>query len=202
MNLKKQTMHRRDALKGLGLSFGYAVATPSILSMLQSCKTKPEVWMPKLLSMDQGFIVTKLIDLILPKTAETPGALDVNVPEFLDLYASKVYDQEQASEFLNGINCTMDDLPITNSDVLTLKTEDYNNLLAKYLRINKQQRMLFEEEKNTVFISLTDLRNFSVWAYKTNEQIGKHVLAYDPIPGRQQGCVSIEQATGGKAWAL
>lgn len=195
-------MLRRDALKGLGLSFGYAVATPSILSLLQSCKTEPEVWVPKTLTIAEGMVVKNLIDLILPKTEETPGAIDVNIPEFLDLYVSKVYDQEQTSEFLNGISCIMEELPIVDSNVTNLKTEDYNTLLSKYLRINKEQRVLFEEEKNTVFIGLMDLRNFTVWAYKTSEQIGKNVLVYDPIPGRYQGCISVEEATGGKQWSL
>lgn len=195
-------MHRRNLIKGLGLSFGYAVATPSILSLLHSCKTEPEIWTPKLLSVDEGIVVKNLIDIILPKTDKTLGALDVNVPEFLDLYAFKVYNQEQTSEFLNGISCIMEELPITDLGVSALKTEEYDTLLSKYLKINKEQRILFEEEENTVFLGLVGLRDFSVWAYKTSEQIGKNVLAYDPIPGRQQGCVPLKEATDGKAWSL
>ena len=195
-------MRRRDLLKGLGLSFGYAVATPSILSLLQSCKTEPEIWRPKILSINEGIVIKSLIDIMLPKTEDTPGALDVNVPEFLDLFVSKVYDQEQTSEFLNGISCIMEELPITDLGVSALKITDYDALLSKYLKINKEQRILLEEEKNTVFLGLVDLRDFSVWAYKTSEYIGKNVLAYDPIPGRQQGCISLEKATGGKSWSL
>ena len=195
-------MRRRDLLKGLGLSFGYVVATPSILSLLQSCKTEPEIWTPKILSIDEGIVVKNLIDIMLPKTEDTPGALDVNVPEFLDLFVSKVYDQEQTSEFLNGISCIMEELPITDLGVLALKITDYDALLSKYLKINKEQRIQFEEEKNAMFLGLVDLRDFSVWAYKTSEQIGKNVLVYDPIPGRQQGCISLEEATDGKSWSL
>ena len=47
-----------------------------------------------------------------------------------------------------------------------------------------------------------NLRNSSVWAYKTSELIGETVLAYAPIPGKQQGCISLDEATGGKAWSL
>jgi len=46
------------------------------------------------------------------------------------------------------------------------------------------------------------LRDNTVWAYKTTEEIGENVLAYDPIPGVQLGCVSLKEATGGKAWSL
>lgn len=195
-------MHRRNALKGLGLSFGYAVATPSLLSLLQSCKTEPKVWTPQLLSIDQGIVVTNLIDLILPKTAETPGALDVNVPEFLDLFASKVYTQEERTGLLDGIHSIMEELTAPDLNVSTLKTKDYDRFLTKYLRANKEQRTLFGEKENTVYSSLVRIRSISVWAYKTSEQVGKHVLVYDPVPGRQQGCISLQEATGGKAWSL
>ncbi|WP_445732700.1 gluconate 2-dehydrogenase subunit 3 family protein [Mariniflexile sp.] len=195
-------MKRRSVLKGLGLSLGYAVATPSVLSLFQSCKTEPEVWVPQLLSFEEGVLVKNLIDIMLPKTEDTPGALDVNVPEFLDLFASKVYNQEQTSEFLNGISCIMEELPITDLGVSALKKEDYQGLLNHYLRIKKEQREIYLEEENTVFIALTNLRDFAVWAYKTSEHIGKNILVYDPIPGRQQGCVSLEEATGGRAWSL
>jgi hypothetical protein len=42
----------------------------------------------------------------------------------------------------------------------------------------------------------------SIWAYKTSQKIGEEVLAYDPIPGKLQGCISLEEATGGKVWSL
>jgi hypothetical protein len=32
--------------------------------------------------------------------------------------------------------------------------------------------------------------------------VGEKVLAYDPIPASQKGCVSLEETTNGKAWSL
>jgi hypothetical protein len=42
----------------------------------------------------------------------------------------------------------------------------------------------------------------AVWGFKTSEEIGKKVMAYDPIPGGYVGCESLEELTGGKAWSL
>lgn len=42
----------------------------------------------------------------------------------------------------------------------------------------------------------------SIWTYKTSEKIGEKVLAYDLIPGKLQGCISLEEATGSKVWSL
>lgn len=201
-------MNRRDALKGMGLSIGYAIATPTIISMLQSCKTEASVWTPTFLSQEEATVVTHLIDLILPKTDDTPGALDVNVPEFLDLYASKVYDDERKAKYKKGLQSIIKALNIVDSDLSTLKTEDYDALLAKYLKSSKAQQKIYNEEADEdnqdvlVFKALVGLRGSSMWAYKTSQQVGEDVLAYDPVPGEQKGCISLEDATGGKAWSL
>ncbi len=197
-------MKRRDALKGLGLSLGYVIATPSVLSMLQSCKTDVNQWKPIFFTVAEGTVLRNLIDLMLPKTEATPGALDVNVPEFLDLYASKVYSEEQQSKFKKTIQEIIDELLISSGKVSKISIEDYDALLSKYLKADKVTQDLFKnnEKEKTVFEALINLRNTSVWAYKTSELIGETVLAYAPIPGKQQGCISLEEATNGKAWSL
>lgn len=197
-------MNRRDVIKGLGLSFGYAVATPTMFSLLQGCKTESHIWVPKFLTIDESIVLRNLVDLILPKTEATPGALDVNVPEFIDLFAYKAFNEDEAGEFKIGMISIMNALNIYEKGPSELKTEDYDALLAKYLKTDEDQQAAFMENETdaTIFETLVNIRGMSIWAYKTSEQIGEHVLAYDPIPGRQQGCVSLEEATGGKAWSL
>jgi len=201
-------MKRRDALKGMGLSLGYAFATPSILSLLQSCKTETLVWNPIFLTPKEGIVITNLVDLILPVTETSPGALDVNVPEFLDLYAHKVYDEERKSKYKKGIQAIIKALNILDADPSKLKSEDYDALLAKYLKSSKAQQKIYNEETDKdnqdalIYNALVDLRGSAMWAYKTSQHIGENILAYDPVPGMQKGCISLDEATGGKAWSL
>ncbi|TGV03511.1 gluconate 2-dehydrogenase subunit 3 family protein [Flavivirga rizhaonensis] len=201
-------MNRREVLKGLGLTLGYTIATPSIMSLLQSCNTEVKLWIPKLLSVDEGIVLKNLIDIMLPKTEITPGALDVNVPEFIDLYVYEVYEDDMQYKFKKGISTIIKALNIPEEGVSLLEHKDYDALLTKYLKVSKKQRLIYENENDkknedaTIFNALIDLRNTSVWVYKTSQQIGEHVLAYDPIPGTQIGCVSLEESTGGKAWSL
>ena len=197
-------MKRRDALKGLGLSLGYVIATPTVISMLQSCKTEANKWMPVFFTVDEGHVIKNLIDLILPKSELTPGALEVNVPEFLDLYAFKVYSEEQQNRFKKGLQEIINELLGSNRKVSKITADDYDALLSKYLKADKETQDSFNnsEKEKTVFEALINLRNTSVWAYKTSELIGETVLAYAPIPGKQQGCISLEEATNGKAWSL
>lgn len=204
-------MNRRHALKNLGLSIGYTIATPTIVTMLQSCKTEDKLWTPTFFTIDEGVVVKNLIDLILPKTQNTPGALDVNVPEFLDLYIFKTYSEKRQKRYKKGLAAILKTLPITEKGVDDLKTEDYDNVLAKYLKTNKQQQMAYRKynaendaknEDALIFQALDNIRGAAIWAFKTSEQIGKNVLAYDPVPGAQKGCIPLSEATGGKAWSL
>lgn len=198
-------MNRREALKNIGLTVGYTVATPSLLSLLHSCKTKAEPWVPEFLSMDEGIILENLVDLILPKTKDTPGALDVNVPKFIDLILAKGSLEKQQKKFKEGFSEVMNALNIPLEEGPSkLKTEDYDALLAKYFKVDKAQIEKFKENKTDklIFNTLSYIRSQSIWAYKNTEFIGEKVLAYDPIPGPAKGCISVEEATGGKAWSL
>lgn len=195
-------MKRRDALKNLGLAVGYTAIIPSAFSILQSCQSEKKLWTPLFFSNEEGIVIENLVDIILPKTKKIPGALDVNVPEFIDLYASKVYVGEDLEAYRLGIASIMEELPIPDTGAKDLKTEHYEALLSKYLRANKEQRKQYELDEHVTYMALANLRGQAVWAFKTSEEIGENVLAYDPIPGVQKGCISLEEATGGKDWSL
>lgn len=195
-------MNRRDALKGLGLSLGYVIATPTLLAMLQSCTTQPEKWTPLFFSERQAYVLHNLVNLILPKTKATPGAIDVNVPKFIDLYISETATDEEKELYKTGFDAIIQELGIPNEDPITLEEEKFDALLSKYLRLSKAERLAYVVQENLVFETLMYIRDQSVWAYKSSKEIGENVLAYDPVPGYQKGCISLEKATGGKAWSL
>ena len=196
-------MNRRNVLKGLGLSLGYFVATPSVVSLLQSCKNESSqlTWSPVFLSADEGVVLENLVELILPKTEDLPGANDVDVVKFIDLYVSKVMDENGQKQYKDGIAAVINAL---GKPVTKITTEDYDALLAKYLKADKEQLEAFNQNEGdkVVLNTLEGIRGITIWAYKTSEYVGENVLAYDPVPGEQKGCISLEEATGGRAWSL
>lgn len=195
-------MNRRDALKSLGLSLGYVVATPTILGMLQSCTAKEEKWKPLFFSDKQAYVIKNLVDLILPHSSETPGALDVNVPQFIDLYTSQTATEEQKEIFKTGLDAVIKELDLSNKEPLSVEKAKLDAILSKYLRLTPEQRQAYIEQEDIVFLTLLKIRDQTVWAYTSSQKIGKNVLVYDPIPGQQKGCISLEDATGGIAWSL
>lgn len=201
-------MNRREVLKGLGFTLGYTLAATSIMSLLHSCKTESKIWIPLFLSITEGIVLTSLVDLIIPKTESSPGALEVNVPEFIDLFVFKVYEDEEKIKFKEGMKSILMALNIVEDNISVVKTENYDNLLAKYLRASKELQEFYNDIENEdnqdtiIFKTLSNIRNTSVWAYKTSEQIGENVLAYDPVSGEQIGCAPLKDLTDGKAWSI
>jgi len=197
-------MDRRQALKGLGLTVGYVVATPTVISLLQSCKNDAKgvaAWAPEFFTSDEATVVKSLVDLILPKTDDLPGASDVNVAQFLDLYMSKAVSKEEQDGYRSGLAAVISAL---GKPVNDLTTEDYDGLLAKFLKASPEALEAFNknEAEAPVLQTLMGLRGSAMWAYRTSEKVGEEVLYYDPIPGTQKGCISLEEATGGKAYSL
>lgn len=192
-------MDRRKALKGLGLSLGYVIATPSVISILQSCKNDPQIsWTPQFFSSNESFVLEKLIDLILPKTNDLPSALDVNIPQFIDAYVNEVSSKSEQEELKKGI------ATISESLSKSPNNEAFKSLLTKYLKADqKDKEAFFENEDDTLVLeTLINLRTMTIWTYKTSEKAGEEILAYDPIPGDFLGCISLEETTKGKAWSL
>ncbi|MBT2160490.1 gluconate 2-dehydrogenase subunit 3 family protein [Zobellia barbeyronii] len=215
-------MDRRKALKNMGMALGYTIATPTLLGIVQSCKNETVLeWTPEFFTKDQGAVLTKLVDIILPKT-DTPSASETQVNIFIDRFADQVMEKEQ-QDFLKMsmdrfIEKALKDagkekagdlspeelepvlaaaLKVTKEDEVTnnLAVKQYNEAIAK-----GKEALL--DDGIARFAFANNLRGMTIWGYKTSEYVGEKVLAYLPIPGEYIACADTEELTGGKAWSL
>ena len=198
-------MKRREALKNLGLATGFFVATPSIISLLQSCTSEASSWTPEFLSVEEGVVLTNLVDIILPKT-DIPSATEVNVPQFIDKYINEVLsDEDQAMvkrAFGNIISVIK---PNAEDKISKVTQDDYKALLDNHMllkdEVDQEREANPEAQEMTKSEFLNNLKWMTINAYRTTEQIGENVLAYDPIPGAYY-CGNLQELTGGKSWSL
>ncbi|MDA8640350.1 gluconate 2-dehydrogenase subunit 3 family protein [Flavobacteriaceae bacterium] len=215
-------MQRRTALKNIGLSLGALTLSSTVVGLFESCQTGTAAWQPEFLSLEQADLVDKIMDVILPTTENIPGAKDLNLTQFLDGYMAKVSSPEDKEFTLLG-------LPLVSklmleasgkSQVSELTSQDIDDQLNRFLRADpatKESRQndlnswakalengeqISVPEEGVVQTMLNSIRDLSVFAFKNSELIGETVLAYRPVPGEQQGCVSVSDATGGRAWSL
>ena len=198
-------MKRRDALKNLGFATGFFVATPTIVSLLQSCTSDVKTWTPEFLTSEQGVVLTNLVDVFLPKT-ELPSATEMNVPQFIDKYINEILDDEEQAQVKVAFNTIIPILKPNSEDSIDKVTqEDYKALLDKYMLvkddIDEEREANPESMEMTKSEFLNALKGITIRAYVTTQEIGENVLAYDPVPGAYY-CGDLQELTGGKSWSL
>jgi hypothetical protein len=191
-------MDRRKALKNIGTGIGTIALTPAVVSLFHSCQT--DVSYSSVFFTENDFkIVSTLMELIIPKT-DIPGAIELKLPEFVDAYIDAVYDEKRKGRFSSGLEefLAAGIKDAGKEKAIHLSITDWDSQLAKYLKLGNE---ILEDEKQAAKFA-GELRSLTVNAFKTNEFIGENVLAYAPIPGKQEGCVDLMETTGGKAWSL
>ena len=199
-------MKRRDALKNIGLAAGFAAITPSIFSMLQSCTSNTETWVPNYLTSDEKTIVTKLADIMIPKTATTPSASEVNVPQFIDNYILEVLetkDQEVTRDAFNKIITLLK--RDTESNIGEVTLEQYKSFLDEHMFLSKEVDPEREANPEALTMTSSELLNqlkwMTIYGYKNSEEVGENILAYDPVPAAYY-CGDLQELTGGKSYSL
>lgn len=200
-------MNRRDVLKNLGLATGFFVATPTMISLLQSCTSEAKVWVPEFLSTEEGTILTSMVNIIIPKTESLPSATELNIPQFIDKYMHEaLLDEGQAhvkTAFKTIITILKTNLK-EEEGVDKLTDAHYKALFDKYMLmkddIDEERKANPESLEMTKSEFLNNIKWMAVNAFVNSEEIGKNVLVYDPIP-TQYYCGDLQELTGGKSYS-
>ena len=152
-------MQRRTALKNIGLSFGALTLTPTVVSLLQSCQTAEAGWVPTLLSQENADIMAKIIDVILPTTANVPGASDLNLIQFIDGYLANVSspEEQEFAKMATGIFAGVAQAAAGKENATELTAEDIDVQLNKFLRAAPEDLATRGEAFNTYSVSYTHL---------------------------------------------
>ncbi|MDB9899460.1 MAG: hypothetical protein C7M88_08255 [Candidatus Arcticimaribacter sp.] len=214
-------MQRRTALKNIGLSFGALTLSSTVVSLFESCQTGAAAWSPEFFTAEQAGFVSKVIDVMLPTTI-TPGANDLNLTQFMDGYMQYVASPEDRTFAQMALpivsKLTLEAAGKTKADDIT--NEDIDIQLNRFLRADEATQeargkaldvwaeatengeTLVIPEEGAAQAMINSLRRLAIFSFKNSEVIGETVLAYAPVPGEQKGCISVEEATGGRAWSL
>lgn len=199
-------MNRREALQKLGLSFGVIIASPVLFNA--SCSKKSTTYFFNELELQ---LLIEASDVIIPGTDELPKASDVGVAEYIDHYiADIVEDDEQKrlklfmQQFLNAIN---PDKPVEYWVEQSFSSEwetkeAWRNEIEAYEKAQLNGVEMAVSDDVAIFAVLTNLHSLMIRAYRGSELVGEQILAYDPVPGQQIGCIDLDTATGGRIWSL
>ena len=170
-------MNRRDLLKKGVYGLAGVSLSSTLISTLQSC-TSIEKYSPHYFSKTEFSLLFNIVDFLIPKT-ETPGALEMKVPQFIDIIISETYNNESKNNFSNKLKLLIEDFKSNNIDL-----SDYNSMKSKF--VNDFNNKTHQEIYNQI-------RDLTVWGFKTSKEIALNILNYNPIPGYQLGCVNIKE---------
>ena len=170
-------MNRRDVLKKGVYGLAGVTLSSTLISTLQNCSSI-EKYIPLYFSNDEFSLLSNIVDFLVPKT-ETPGAVDMKVPQFIDIIISETYNNESKNNFSNKFKLLIEDFKSNNIDL-----SDYNSIKSKF--VNDFNNKTHQEVYNQI-------RDLTVWGFKTSKEIALNVLNYNPIPGYQLGCVDIDK---------
>ena len=107
----------------MGATIGITTLPPTILSIFESCQKNNS---SKLLSFnnEQFEFISSIIDIIIPRT-DTPGAIDLNLNKFIDVYIEEVLYKRK--NFLKGLD-------ICKKNIQIVDEKSPKGLLDKYLK--------------------------------------------------------------------
>lgn len=134
----------------------------------------------------QEKLLAEIADIIIPATT-TPGAKEAGAHQFIIRVVRDCYGKDEQKKFYDGLAKLNDDSKSKfGKGFVDLTLEQKNEMIADATVYNKD---FFRE-----------MKNLTITGYFTSEIGATQALAYDPIPGRFDGCTILEK--GQKAWAL
>lgn len=178
-------LDRREAIRRTALLAGVALAPDWLDFAVRAQGPASRTY----LTTAQGGLVSAAAERILPKT-DTPGAIDVGVPAFIDRFYGEFLNTTDRQLFVS----VLDDIERAagaahNAAFATLASAQQDAIL----------RGIATAQQTRSPSSFGLLRSVTVLGYFTSEKVGKEVLHYDPVPGAYDGCVPIDQV-GRRNW--
>lgn len=152
---------------------GGTLSAPTLLAFDRWNQTAPEnrINSASILNEEQREIMARVAELIIPKT-DTPGAIDVGVPAFIEVMLRDGYDKPVQDVFMTGLG------DLSGKGFLTSSADQQTTLLKQV-----EANALANAKAGSVsFWQL--IKELTVWGYFTSEAGIKSSLDYQPIPGK------------------
>lgn len=191
------------------------MSSGAVLGMLQSCQTQQAQhsgWTPLFLSNEEAVIVNIIAEVIIPRT-HIPGALDVAIPQFIDLLLNDVFPETYSNKFRKGLNLFASQFKDQNNSEFHHESAKVQHLFVEQLYqlsesdtkeilnlVAQNEAPIENKHRYYLYSLLVNLRALTISSYLTSELVGEKILNYDPIPGEFNGCVSLEDV--GTVWSL
>jgi hypothetical protein len=177
-------MNRRHLLKGMGAVALYS-SFPAVLSQfIASCNSTTKKYIPVFFTASEYELTEALTDTIIPKTS-TPGALDAQVPMFIDMVVKNCISNEEQQQIKKGLH------ELADQKFLSLAANDKLNI------INKIDAAAFKNDAATGWFRR--FKKLTLIGYFTSQEGMTKALNYVKVPDEYKACIPYKK--GDKALA-
>lgn len=182
MKNNKIVMHRRTALKNLGILTGGIVLLPAC----DFSKEKVALVLNKFeVTEAQEKLLKEIVATILPDS-EIPGAAELGADQFVWVMADDCLNENMRQDFLKGLREFPDKVKkATSNSFATLNMEERIAFLQKGLENSSAENKFLQ-----TFLQIT--KNFAVSGFMQSEYIMTNVMPYPLVPGKYGNCEPID----------
>ncbi|MBP7140746.1 MAG: gluconate 2-dehydrogenase subunit 3 family protein [Opitutaceae bacterium] len=175
---------RRAALRRAAFLLGVAFS-PSLVARVLRAQEEgfPGPEKSQGLSPQALETVSAVAERIIPRT-DTPGAIDVGVPAFINLMCVGYLTADEHNLILNGVD-----------DLEKRSVSSHGRSFSK-LGAAEQDTLLqaiAREPQGKPSRFFRQLRELTILGYFTSEEVGKNVLHYNPVPGGFDACIPVSE---------
>jgi gluconate 2-dehydrogenase gamma chain len=203
-------MNRREALIRVAGLMGGTLSASTLLAIRNGfaagngySATTSAAREPSILSASQMDLVSGVSDVMIPRT-DTPGAVDVGVPRFIDLMLKDVYTQPDRDRYLAGLaDFDATALAENGKKFVALELKQQVDLVRKFHDAavgEERQSRRARAHPQRPFILMT--KELTLLGFFTSQAGATQALQYVAVPGSYHGCLPLEQAGNGKTWAV
>jgi len=195
-------MNRRNLLKGMGVIALYSSFPAVVSEFISSCKSNSKPLRGGFFSEDQFQLVQQITDVLLPATS-TPGAMEAQVPYFVDLVVKNCMTHDDQQLITKGLDRMNDG---DGKKFLSLSNTD------KQQALEKLDKDAFKEGTGSSVGPVTGgpspyaysawfriIKKLAVIGYFTSQQGMAKALNYVKVPGEYKACIPYKK--GDKALA-
>ncbi|MFI5128518.1 MAG: gluconate 2-dehydrogenase subunit 3 family protein [Chitinophagales bacterium] len=180
-------MDRRHLLKGIGAIALYS-SFPAVLGeFLSSCNSNTKNQRAGFFSDEEFSLIEQITDNMLPTTS-TPGALDVQVPYFIDLVVKSCMNKNDQQLIKDGLQQFNKD---TAGKFLSLSPEERAGIITKI------DEAAFKDDESNPWFRI--IKKLAVIGYFTSKEGMTKALNYVKVPGDYNACIPYKK--GDKALA-
>jgi hypothetical protein len=180
-------MNRRLLLKEMGVVVLYSSFPSVLVEFISSCNTNEEKLRAGFFSDNEFQLTEQLTDVMLPKTS-TPGAMETQVPYFIDLVVKNCMSSSDQQLIKKGLQ-QLNDQP--GGKFSSLSKEE------KLSVIKKIDDASYKDDVDKVWFRI--IKKLALIGHFTSREGMTKALNYVQVPGDYEACIPYKK--GEKALA-